>query len=848
MPIDFSQFLKTSDKTRETHPIKLYDSLSRSGGMNDLWRGQYLALEEWNEIRTQPNISTNLNTGGGKTAIGLLQGQSLVNETRGRILYLCGSIQLIQQTADAASSMGMKAATYYRGNLVNEAEFNMGDVQCLTTYQALFNGLSRLARKPIRGLLFDDAHVASSIIRENFTLHLKRNEFPDTYKLITNLSRSYFKEVYRNETFEVVVDDETDPSVLFVPLFIWNQIYEQVADVLKEEGVASREKDTRYAWEHLKDNLDLCSLFITSNSIEITPFLPPVHELAFMNDTTRKVFLSATVQDKAEFIRTFGFEPGTTISPKTRAGETERFIVTPYMNKNITSEQWFDHIIQYSLNRKVLIIPTSDKRAQKWRKYEMAFSSDDFTDRVNEFKAAKNGILVAPARFEGMDFPNDTCRTLVIDGLPAGSGHLEKFMWSALGETKALQGTIASRVVQSLGRISRGNDDHGIVFLMGNDLAEWITLSENRERLPKFIRAQLDLGQRITASLTSVEDLLAYETAVFSREDGWLKLHEQEVKDNSVVFQSDVDSTADNALLPVTIALSERKFIRFFWNREYEKAARSLEEISGQVGAYDKTLSGWHLHWIGYCYLKSGNVGAANHYFGRAAGCSKSIGALPNFEKPAKPSPIIIEKESQVGRIVATLSARGDLNYGSISQMDERLQPLKNWTSVSAPQYEEAVRWLGEYLGFQSSRPDKSEGTGPDILWISHEYVISHESKVGKDKSPTYSKSEIGQSYNHLGWIAERFQSQEIQNKFMIISSVTKVHFAASPSKEMNVWLPEEVVTIAEKIRSLFHDVLLESTPSTFYSILERRLLESKLTIKDIFDMLPIRPVTKDEQ
>lgn len=42
------------------------------------------------------------------------------------------------------------------------------------------------------------------------------------------------------------------------------------------EGVPTS-NSTKYAWEHLRDNVDLCAVFLTSNSIEITPFLPPVH-------------------------------------------------------------------------------------------------------------------------------------------------------------------------------------------------------------------------------------------------------------------------------------------------------------------------------------------------------------------------------------------------------------------------------------------------------------------------------------------------------------------------------------------------------------------------------------------
>src|SRR5205814_421872 len=153
-------------------------------------------------------------------------------------------------------------------------------------------------------------------------------------------------------------------------------------------------------------------------------------------------------------------------------------------------EKVFDYIVQLSRDQKILVIPKSTSRARRWREHEMQFHSEDFSEKVEQFKRASSGILIAPARFEGMDFPGETCRLLVIDGLPSGTGLMEKFLWNNLGDNKFLQGTVASRVVQSMGRISRGNDDYGVVFLLGNDIGDWITRRTNREVLPDYTRAQ----------------------------------------------------------------------------------------------------------------------------------------------------------------------------------------------------------------------------------------------------------------------------------------------------------------------------------------------------------------------
>ncbi|HJV47180.1 MAG TPA: hypothetical protein VJ824_15795 [Bacillota bacterium] len=95
------------------NPIKIYDGLSKSK-VNDLWRGQYLALDQLHQQRSVPHLVVNLNTGERKTVIGLLEGQSLTNETRGPVFYLCGSNQLIRQTAESTGNLGLKVLEYQK--------------------------------------------------------------------------------------------------------------------------------------------------------------------------------------------------------------------------------------------------------------------------------------------------------------------------------------------------------------------------------------------------------------------------------------------------------------------------------------------------------------------------------------------------------------------------------------------------------------------------------------------------------------------------------------------------------------------------------------------------------------
>ena len=67
--------------------------------------------------RDKDDVAVVLNTGAGKTLVGLLIAQSLVNETKRQVVYACSSIQLVEQTATKAEGYGLQAPrTTVRGS------------------------------------------------------------------------------------------------------------------------------------------------------------------------------------------------------------------------------------------------------------------------------------------------------------------------------------------------------------------------------------------------------------------------------------------------------------------------------------------------------------------------------------------------------------------------------------------------------------------------------------------------------------------------------------------------------------------------------------------------------------
>ena len=205
--MDFSKLGSTKTAQRPTDPIKIFEALpSLAGTPNDLWRGQDQALTGWHNNRDKSDVLISLNTGAGKTIVGLLIAQSLVNEGVGNVVYVCSTIDLVLQTAVEAERIGLDHTTRIRGGYSNDL-FETGKSFCITTYAALFNGHSSIRRNYFPGaVIFDDAHVAETLLRGSFTLRVDCRERLDLFEEIAELFEPHFRELGMRSRFRDSLD------------------------------------------------------------------------------------------------------------------------------------------------------------------------------------------------------------------------------------------------------------------------------------------------------------------------------------------------------------------------------------------------------------------------------------------------------------------------------------------------------------------------------------------------------------------------------------------------------------------------------------------------------------------
>ncbi|MCS1407250.1 MAG: hypothetical protein M2R45_00407 [Verrucomicrobia subdivision 3 bacterium] len=832
MPLDLTKIQAAKRVSRPTDPLEIFRGLSVADkNINDLWLAQGDALREWHANRKLQDIGIVLNTGAGKTLVGLLIAQALVNETRAQVLYACSSIQLIKQTEDKARGYGLDVTTYFQRDFSNE-KFHRGEAACVTTYQALFNGKSRfLSREPEpKAVIFDDAHAAEHLLRDHFSLHVTKNQFPDLYSRIIALFRPYHQSIGQAMSYGEL-ESGSSRKFFLVPPFEVSKNMGELQRVL-HAGQFGEHRDTMFAWEYLRDRVDISCVLISATEMTITPAFLPTPYLYYFEQNVRRIYLSATLAAPDAFARTFGRSPGHMIAPATSAGECERLILIPKrLDKDL---EGIDSAVQLVQDKKALILVPGYERAKRWGSIVSPPDTDKVTEAVQEFRTdLEKSKLILAARYDGIDLPGDTCRIMIIDDLPTGTGPLERFLWEKLNLSNTLRTLVASRIVQSFGRISRGLSDHGVIVLTGKRLIDWLTIPRNLSTLPAFLQKQIQLGQKVAENSETIDDVLDACNACLNRDENWIQTY------SNFMREAEPELESKNSEVLTELAQSESEFGLRIWKRDYKGAIRAFEGTLDKAYKLSPSIGAWHSLWLGLAYSLIGDDKSAHRQYICAHANQNNIPPLPR--QVGQSNNVVSD---QVNEIATLMTEAPDSSLNIPSRIYKDLAPLDG--SGTPRETEEAVRALGQYLGLRASRPDNDLGTGPDVLWeISKDTAVTAvcmELKTDKLETSQYKKKDISQLLNHIQWVKENTTATEILPVF--VGPYLPVASQANPGPEMVLADLSELKKLSERLISAVEDVNSSALPLTVHTELTNILSERNLLFPDLMGSIAFKRLT----
>lgn len=133
------------------------------------------------------------------------------------------------------------------------------------------------------------------------------------------------------------------------------------------------------------------------------------------------------------------------------------------------------------------------------------------------FAAEADGHLVTAGRYDGMDFPGDSCRVEVVPEVPVATSDLEGFVSAYLRDAPFAEARFGQRVAQALGRCNRGEHDRAAYLLIDPEFLGRFSQQRVLDALPDDVRgdvfAAIERSDRGFASgLADAERFLKGET------------------------------------------------------------------------------------------------------------------------------------------------------------------------------------------------------------------------------------------------------------------------------------------------------------------------------------------------
>jgi len=826
--VDFNKLRTKKTKSNISDPIEIFRRLPKPEGMNDLYTSQAEVLHSWYDNRENKDTVLKLHTGGGKTLVGLLIAQSTLNELQKPVLYLTPTIQLVNQTLEKANAIGISAVPYIKGQPLQD-EFTNCNAIMVATYKALFNGLSKFGLRgkgqpiDVSAVILDDAHAAFSVVRESFTLEINSLKNRDRYESICGLFRESFKKIDKLGTFDDILSG-SELSILEVPYWAWYDKLDAVREQLKTKTI---NEDHIFEWPLLRDQLQFCHALISKFSFTITPILPLVNMFPTFYEAPRRIYMSATIADDSEIIRTFDADPDSVknaLKSRSLAGVSERMILIPdFMKFKMNVNEAIFKILDWTSKNNLgsIILVSSDNAATKWSDVAtVASGSEEVEKYVNDLQQRiSNGPIVFANRYDGIDLPGDSCRLLVMNGLPTGTSTYELFRASVLYGSDTITRMLAQRIEQGIGRGARGSGDHCVVILTGSDISSWISKNNNYQFLTNPTRAQLKMGSEISKEISNLEDLGQTIKRSYERDKEWIEYHAETLAE--LVDDNDNNSSS------FFQASIERKAMNLWQDSYSEKAITKLEKDINENKSIDEQMLGWLEQFMARISYHWGNKEKSEEIQRNAFSHNRNL-IRPNILPPYRPLTVPSE---QAHAIIDQISGY-HIRHGFMKTFEEVVSYLHH--DASSNQFEQALTNFAKMIGLTSERHD-CDGEGPDVLWLLPEKIgLIIEAKSRKKAKNALTKKEHGQLLVAREWFNNYYSDYK---SIMVSVHPKNLATKAAVAGASHALTYEKLAEMISDARILLNELSDSQLPKTeLLHLCNDILLESNVNASNIVD------------
>jgi hypothetical protein len=719
----------------------------------------------WFGRRTLQDTLLKLNTGSGKTVVGLMLLKSCLNESVGPAVYIAPTPYLAGQVVREAHSLGIIVDQDPRSIAVTS-----GQAILVTTIKTLFNGRSQFGvgdegvKIGIGSVVIDDAHACLQETEEQFTLLIPRGTaaFTELFGMFRDSLLAY------SHTKVYDLDQGEPNTILPVPFWSWHDNLPKITKVL--HGLRTDEK-IQFVWPLIKDVLAECRCVIGAVGAEISPRMTPADLIPSFARAQRRVFMGATFTDDSVLVSHFDVDPAAlsaVVTPDSANDIGDRMILVPQaLNPALRDDDIKAYLAHKARFINVVVIVPSGYRANFWRDVAaQVLTADNLATGVEALRAGHVGLTVIVNRYDGIDLPDDACRILAIDGLPDVRRLIDKTEQRIRHAWDALSAEAIQRIEQGMGRGNRSADDWCVVLLMGRSLTGHLYSPRAKARFTAATRAQWELSESVAEQLRgkSLDDIDEAVSYCLNRHTDWVGASRGALVGLKYPIAPQVD--------PIVLARRHA-----FNVARLNDLPRAVEYVrTAFEAAQDRTARGWLL----------AEVAAYQHRLdpSQAQVTLRSAKEL-NMQVTTPLTGVTYHRlaadlSDQAARCLAVLRAKFRSGNDFVIYVNALADDLR-FVPETAPAFERAMAALGELAGFEAQRPEADYGRGPDVLWrMGNLQFAVMEAKNGAT-TDLISKSDCNQLAGSINWFHDEYDHSCTAAAIMIHPSAHADHDATPP-------------------------------------------------------------------
>ena len=841
--IDFHKKLKEGIKIKKLNPIDIYNSLDRKTDAGPLRPAQERILRTWFNGRTNDrNLIVKLHTGEGKTLIGLLILQSFLNKNGESSIYLCPNDFLVHQTCHEAQKFGINVCTFEATKKSEiPTEFLNGKKILVTTVQKVFNGKTVFGVDAnyihVGNIVLDDSHACIDSIKSSFSIRISRENDNELYKDIENLFHNDLKS--QGEGTLLNINNGTS-DLLQIPYWAWLDKKDELISIL---GKHTEDTAIKFSWPLLMDRLDNCQAFITGKGIEISPIYCPIEKFGTFSNAKHRIFMSATTQDDSFFIKGFGFKEEEVRNPLTDnelKWSGEKMIVFP----SLVDEKFTRDRVIHAFSRKDLaisrfaIVP-SYAIATDYDHYECTIANgNNLSSIIKEIKQGNNlGLIVLVNRYDGINLPDNECRILILDSLPFCDNLADRYEMACREDSEITILKQVQKIEQGLGRSVRGEKDYSVIIIIGSDLVNFMMNHHSAKYFSEQTKKQIEIANDILNSLRyelsekndSAKELNELIKQCLSRDSGWKEYYQETM--NTITNSNNNENNAYSLLS------KERDFEVAAYKKDYVKACRIVSDIINLCQGKPKEQAWYKQILARYKYFES-----------QIDSIHIQKTAFEENQFLLYPKEGIDYKKMEFKSAEQLSNIKNWLNeFRDFKEMRLYAQDILDKFSFGriASQFEQALKVIGEMLGFASQRPDNEYKIGPDNLWCGvHNAYIFFECKDEVINGRAINKVEVGQMNNHCAWFDEKYNTTNVIRVFITSSNV--VSNQANLTHEVVIMTPQLLNKFKEHINNFLLEFKNYDLADINNDLIQKALETHKLLIsnfKSCYTILPKREI-----